>query len=299
MANYTSIHKGSEIDGAITYIQNLVANLILASATTTGYLTSSDFITFSNKLDSSAYTANDILSKLLTVDGTGSGVDADKLDGNEASAFSLTGHNHSGVYEPILTKYNLSGTGSQINVSGGTNSTLENVTLSLAATPIVDGLEISSSTINTVPIFNSLKQLVSSNITNIELSYLSGITSAIQSQLNSKEPTVTKGNLTGSPSIEVTGGTGSVIGTGTSLALAATPIIEGLEITSLTGDRAVYIDSLKQLKSSSITNTELGYLSGVTSGVQSQLSNIDAARINSGTIDIARLPATVIERMRK
>ncbi len=32
--------------------------------------------------------------------GTGSGLDADKLDGNEATAFSLTGHNHTGVYAP-------------------------------------------------------------------------------------------------------------------------------------------------------------------------------------------------------
>jgi hypothetical protein len=39
------------------------------------------------KLNSSAYTAADVLSKLLTVDGTGSGLDADLLDGlNQTSA---------------------------------------------------------------------------------------------------------------------------------------------------------------------------------------------------------------------
>lgn len=39
------------------------------------------------KLDSSAYTAADVLAKLITVDGSGSGIDADKLDGYEASVF--------------------------------------------------------------------------------------------------------------------------------------------------------------------------------------------------------------------
>lgn len=45
------------------------------------------------KLNSSAYTANDVLTKIKTVDGAGSGLDADLLDGNQASAFSLA-HSH-------------------------------------------------------------------------------------------------------------------------------------------------------------------------------------------------------------
>lgn len=42
----------------------------------------------SAKLDASAYTAADVLSKLLTVDGTGSGLDADLLDGLQATEFA-------------------------------------------------------------------------------------------------------------------------------------------------------------------------------------------------------------------
>ena len=41
-------------------------------------------------LDSSSYTAADVLSKLLTVDGSGSGLDADLLDGNSSSYFINT-----------------------------------------------------------------------------------------------------------------------------------------------------------------------------------------------------------------
>ena len=40
------------------------------------------------KLASSSYTAADVLSKLLTVDGTGTGLDADKVDGFNISTAS-------------------------------------------------------------------------------------------------------------------------------------------------------------------------------------------------------------------
>lgn len=55
----------------------------------------------SAKLDSSSYTASDILTKIKTVDGASSGLDADLLDGNHASAFATSGHNHSGTYQPL------------------------------------------------------------------------------------------------------------------------------------------------------------------------------------------------------
>ncbi|MBM4224578.1 MAG: hypothetical protein FJ167_07250, partial [Gammaproteobacteria bacterium] len=56
-----------------------------------------------------------------------------------------------------------------------------------------------------------------------ELSYVKGVTSAIQTQLNAKEPTVTKGNLTETTSsvLTITGGTGAVIGSGTTIAVAS------------------------------------------------------------------------------
>jgi len=45
-------------------------------------------------LPASEYTANDILTKLKTVDGENSGLDADKLDGKESSAFADASHGH-------------------------------------------------------------------------------------------------------------------------------------------------------------------------------------------------------------
>lgn len=61
---------------------------------------------------------------------------------------------------------------------------------------------------------------VASATTATELGFVSGVTSAIQTQLNGKQSTLTIGNLTdaGTDGIVVTGGTGSIIGSGTSLA---------------------------------------------------------------------------------
>ncbi|MFA5369083.1 MAG: hypothetical protein WC303_03760 [Candidatus Paceibacterota bacterium] len=65
------------------------------------------------------------------------------------------------------------------------------------------------------------KKLISSATTSTELGYLSGVTSDIQTQLNGKEPTLAKGNLTATDNLLVTNGTNAVIGSGTSVGLAA------------------------------------------------------------------------------
>lgn len=49
------------------------------------------------KLDAAAYTAADALAKIKSVDGTGSGLDADLLDGIESSGFVRTGVTTSGL----------------------------------------------------------------------------------------------------------------------------------------------------------------------------------------------------------
>lgn len=54
--------------------------------TAKGYATTTQVNT---KLDSSAYTATDVLSKVKTVDGIGSGLDADLLDGKQGNDYAL------------------------------------------------------------------------------------------------------------------------------------------------------------------------------------------------------------------
>ncbi len=74
----------------------------------------------------------------------------------------------------------------------------------------------------------------------------------------------------------VTGTTNQVDVAGTTnpiLSLSATAVAPGsLGVTSLTASRAVATNSSKVLVSSATTDTELGYLSGVTSALQTQLN---------------------------
>jgi hypothetical protein len=59
---------------------------------------------FAAKLNAASYTAADVLAKLLTVDGAGTGLDADLLDGQQASAFASSTHNHNTAYLGISAK---------------------------------------------------------------------------------------------------------------------------------------------------------------------------------------------------
>lgn len=98
-----------------------------------------------------------------------------------------------------------------------------------------------------------------------ELNYLSGVTSAIQTQLNGKQATITGA-------------------------------VSGLTATNLTASRALVSDASGKVTVSAVTATELGYLSGVTSAVQTQLNTKAplAAPTFTGiaVADFLRLPTT-------
>ena len=77
-------------------------------------------------------------------------------------------------------------------------------------------------------------------VSNLEFSYLDGVTSAIQTQINAKQATITG---------------------------AATTIVS----SDLTASRAAISNSSGKIAVSTVTDTELGYVSGVTSAIQTQL----------------------------
>ena len=79
-----------------------------------------------------------------------------------------------------------------------------------------------------------------SAVTATELGYLDGVSSAIQTQINSKQATITG---------------------------AATTIDD----TNLTASRAVVSDGSGKVAVSAVTSTEIGYLDGVSSAIQTQL----------------------------
>lgn len=88
---------------------------------------------------------------------------------------------------------------------------------------------------------DSNSALAASAVTGTELGYVSGVTSAIQTQLNAKVS-------------------------------AASPTFTGTVTTPLTASRAVVTGDSGVLAASAATATEVGYLSGVTSAIQTQLS---------------------------
>ena len=95
-----------------------------------------------------------------------------------------------------------------------------------------------------------------------ELNYVSGVTSAIQTQINSKQATITG---------------------------AATTIDDA----NLTASRALVSNSSGKVAVSAVTSTEVGYLDGVTSGIQAQLNSKPVAYTGevttaSGTATIAK-----------
>jgi hypothetical protein len=77
-------------------------------------------------------------------------------------------------------------------------------------------------------------------VSNLEFSYLDGVTSAIQTQIDSKQATITGSATT-------------------------------IDTESLTASRAVISNSSSKIAVSTVTDTELGYVSGVTSAIQTQL----------------------------
>lgn len=96
--------------GSYTDLINIPANIVTDAAyvhTDNNYT-----ITEKNKLAgieagaTADQTAAEILTAIKTVDGAGSGLDADTLDGNQASAFALASHTHDYVPERNRSDWN-------------------------------------------------------------------------------------------------------------------------------------------------------------------------------------------------
>jgi hypothetical protein len=109
-------------------------------------------------------------------------------------------------------------------------------TITGAATTVVT----SDLTASRAAISNSSGKIAVSTVTDTELGYVSGVTSSIQTQLDNKQATITGSATT-------------------------------IDTESLTASRAVISNSSSKIAVSATTDTELGYLSGVTSAVQTQL----------------------------
>jgi len=155
-------------------------------------------------------------------------------------------------------------TTAELNYVDGVTSAIQTqidskqATITGAATTIDD----TDLTASRAVISNASGKVAVSDVTDTELGYLDGVTSAVQTQINGKQATITG---------------------------AASSITS----SNLTALRSLYSDASGKVAASSITATELSYLSGVTSAIQTQINSKQATITGAATtIDDADLTAS-------
>jgi hypothetical protein len=101
-------------------------------------LSSSNLSDSADLVKTTDYTASNVLTKLLTVDGDGSGLDADLLDGSHKSSFLLKADNLSGLSSTSTARSNLGlGTASTYNAGTSANNIVQ--LNGSAQLPAIDG----------------------------------------------------------------------------------------------------------------------------------------------------------------
>lgn len=167
--------------------------------------------------------------------------------------------------------------GSSIDATAAELNVLDGITATTSELNILDGVTATASEINILDGVTAttaeLNIMDGVTATTAELNYVDGVTSNIQTQLNGKQATITG---------------------------AATTIDD----SNLTANRAVVSNGSGKIAVSAVTSTELGYLDGVTSAVQTQLNaraihyvGTVAVSSGSGSVDFGthgvRYPANV------
>lgn len=89
---------GRVISKKLTSIDRATPNIIAFESRLVTIEQQVNNIDLASKLDINDFNGNNILNNLITVDGTGSGLDADMLDGHEATYFAPNAHDHDSRY---------------------------------------------------------------------------------------------------------------------------------------------------------------------------------------------------------
>ena len=232
---------------------------------------------------------------------------ASNASSTSASNQTVVGYGTTGIGDNTVTLGNSNVTAVYMSqdsgatvYAAGLNLGSTAVTSTAAELNILDGVTATSSEINIIDGVTA---------TTTEINYVDGVTSNVQTQLDSKQATIsgaattiTSSNLTasraltsnGSGKVEVSAVTSTELGylDGVTSAVqtqldAKQATISGAATTiassDLTASRALTSNGSGKVEVSAVTSTELGYLDGVTSAVQTQL---DSKLSSSGNITV-------------
>jgi hypothetical protein len=286
------------------------ANLALTGTITASALTASRVLVTESegRLGTSAVTA----TELGYLSGTLMNVQS-QLDGKQniitGGASSITSANLTAGRvlasdtngKVVVTNHGISGSNVGINKTSPTKELDVVGDVGVSGNVVANSVTASALTASRVLVSESEGRLGTSEVTATELGYVGGVTSGLQTQLNNKEPTVTGGassitsaNLTahrvlasdtnGKVAVTNHGILGSNVGINTAnptkeldvvgdVAVSGNVVANSVTASALTASRVLVTESEGRLGTSAVTATELGYVGGVTSGLQTQLNN--------------------------
>lgn len=208
-------------------------------------------------------------SEIGFVNGVTSSIQT-QLDAKASSA-SLTAHTgaSSGVHgvtgSVVGTSDAQTLTNKVIDADSNTISNIENADIKAAAAIALN--KLAATTVSRALVSDGSGFVSAATTTSTEIGYVNGVTSAIQTQINNKQATITG---------------------------AATTITS----SDLTVSRALVSDGSGKIAAATTTSTEIGYVNGVTSAIQTQL---DAKQLRSvitakGSLYVGTASNTVAEQ---
>jgi hypothetical protein len=158
-------------------------------------------------------------------------------------------------------------------IAGSITNSMVNASAAIALT------KLAATTASRAIVSDGSGFLVPATTTATEIGYVNGVTSSIQTQLDGKQAT---GNyitaLTGNVTASGPGSAVATIANGviTNAMINASAAIAVSKLAALTASRAVVTDSSGFLAPATTTATEIGYVNGVTSAIQTQLDGKQA-----------------------
>jgi hypothetical protein len=271
--------RAANIAGAVSTITtgNLTASRALVSDGAGKVAASTITTTILGYLDATSSVQTQLNSKIATTDSASNDyITYTALNSADTALEARRTANIAGAVSTITTG-NLTVTASKALVSDGSGK----VAVSTVTTTVLGYLDATSSvqtqlnskqatitgaattidtenlTVSRALVSDGSGKVAVSAVTATEVGYLDGVSSAIQTQLNSKQATITGGATT-------------------------------IDTENLTVSRALVSDASGKVAVSAVTATEVGYLDGVSSAIQTQIDSKQAS-LAGATLDLGVL----------